>query len=244
MAIPQRRKVKSDEERTCTIEKQVLEGYNQFIIGERTPIIGKALGRGLRDATQHIPVAEDFKAKTFQEFFRNEVQLGLTDAYGNIFVTDKVYVTSMGTAQGERECEPVYQRNDSLKFGSYIKFRAEDDSLEGTLKIGHAGDQELVDTLTKNSGLTTTQTWKKRLSWAKEKLTREGVGGAADLVVSRILLSVYAPLAVISLGDLGRRVYNTAKIDSHWTLELNPTQQKVTGAQFNAYADLVRKYKE
>lgn len=244
MAVRQQRKVPTDGNRTVSLQKQVLEGYNQFSAGEDIPLVGKYVSSLLRKATDTVIVAVDFKAKEFQDFYTREIEAGLEN-YGRFFVQERRYATPSATVVGEEACRRVYDGNDPLGFGSYITFKSVDDTLEGRLSIGHAGDQELADSLREQSGLSMEDVWKKRLEWAKEKLKREGLKGAGDLAVATVFRSLLPPLAIIGLGDVARRIYNTAKIDAHWTLELNPVEgTKVTAEQFSAYRALVEKYRK
>ncbi len=244
MAIRSKREVQNEGNKTISLQKQVLEGYNQFSAGENVPIFGSLIGKYLRKATDTVIVAVDFKAKEFQDFYLREIEAGLEN-YGRFFVKDRTYVTPSATVVGEEACHRVYEANDPLGFGSYITFKSVDDTLEGKLSIGHAGDQELADSMREQSGLSMEDIWKKRLEWAKEKLKREGLKGVGDLAVATIFRSLLPPLAIIGLGDVARRVYNTAKIDAHWTLELAPVEgAKVTPNQFTAYRALVEKYRK
>ena len=244
MTIAPKRKVLTEGNRNTELQGQILEGYNQFSAGENVPVLGSLIGKYLRKATDIVIVAVDFKAKEFQDFYLREIEAGLEN-YGRFFVKDRTYVTPSATVVGEEACRRVYEANDPLAFGSYIAFRSVDDTLEGKLSIGHAGDQELADSLREQSGLSTEVVWKKRLEWAKEKLKREGLKGAGDLAVATVFRSLLPPLAIIGLGDVARRIYNTAKGAAHWTLELNPVKvTKVTPDQFTAYRALVEKYRK
>lgn len=239
MTIPRK---KAEEQRTVQLEKQVLEGYNQFTVGENIPLVGKWIGRQLRRATEIVPIAQDFTAKVFEDFGGYLVDEQLEN-YGRFIVEQRHYVTPSATVEGIRACRQVYEADEQLRFGSYIQAVAHDGSLRVQLSIGHSGDQELVDLL-KGADWSEKDAWMKSKDWALAKLKKQGVQGAADLSVA-VLLRAIPLVAPLALTDLGRRIYNTAKIHAHWTLELVPKEgEKVTATQFAAYRALVDQYRK
>lgn len=242
MAVKPRRDVRADENRNTQLQAQVLEGYNVWTPKGKLPLVGKWLKEQTVKVTDKMPtIGADFTTKGFQNFYTEHLEVGMEN-YGRFVVTERKYVTPSAIIQGESACRKAYDHDDPLKFGSYIGFCAEDESLEGKLSVGHQGDKELIELLSKEKDMDTETKIKKSVEWAKHKLKREGVQGAGDVVAATVLRVVYAPLALIGIGDLGRRVYNTAKIDSHWTLTLNP-KGMVTARQFDAYRALVEKFR-
>lgn len=227
------------EDRSYTLTDVVLRGLNQRDMGVvgKVPGIGTFLRKGLEKAAEYVPVAEDFTSKDFIGFYRS-IEAALEN-YGAFACTERKLYTPAGLVTSLEGLRGAEARADPIKCGSYLKFQSADESLQGMLHIGYAEDRELIA----KEG--TDLDMKTKVNWAIETLKAQGVQGAADLVGARILSLAWAPLAVVGLGDLGRRAYNMAKFDAHWELELHPKQDhQVTKKQFEAYRGLLTQYKK
>jgi len=225
------------EDRSYMLTEVVLRGLNQrdTTAVEKVPGIGKWIGKGLQKAAEYVPVAEDFTTKGFIGFY-NSIE-ALLENYDSLACTERKLYTPAGLVTSLGGMRGAEQRDDPVKCGSYLKFESADKSLQGVLHIGYTEDRELVD----REG--TDLDMKTKVEWAVSKLKAEGVQGAADLVGARILAMAWGPLAVVGLGDLGRRAYNMAKFDAHWELELHPAKDtQVTKKQFEAYRGLLTQY--
>ncbi len=198
---------------------------------------------------RHVPVAQPFTIGQFDSLY-DSLKADL-QGYGQLRDIEGLYRTEHGILQNPGD-ESGYLRDDRLNPGSYRRFAAADGTLQGILYVGPATDEK-----TAGSGESPAEekpkgeqepNFEARLQAgarelaekAKTRLSRLGIGGAADAGAAIIF---GGPLAVVGAADLGRRLYNT-RDDAMWTLQLNPAPDaKVTQQQFEAYRDFVEKYK-
>lgn len=240
MTVRPKKTVSEQPERTYTLTEVVLQGMNEMDIkdlAKRLPLGGRLAGRLLQKAGEKaaVSVAEDFTASTFNDFYRS-IESDL-EQYGPLAITERLLRTSAGEVTTLGACNEAYQRKEAVKCGSYLKFESGDKTLGGALYVGYPEDRAVQKELGSKA-----DSKEERLKWAIEKLKQQGLQGAGDLAASRLLAVIWGPLALVGLGDLARRAYNSSKFDAHWTLELKPTG-KVTKPQFDAYRTLIEKYK-
>lgn len=239
MTVRGSQKALGAEAKTYTLSTIVLQGMNEVDYNiSKVPGLGKipGLSKLVQKASEHLPLAKDFTAKEFMDFY-SSIESDL-EKYGAMTVVQRKLYTPAGLIESLEGARSAYERAEPVRCGSMLCFESSDKTLEGKLYVGYTEDREVVKAQGQEIDM------QKKIDWAVEKLKKDGVKGAADLVGAKILALAWAPLAVVGMGDLARRAYNMATFDAHWSLELLPKSgEKVTTSQFEAYRGLVEKYK-
>ncbi len=227
----------ADEERTCSLNAITLEGMNERAI---TGTVGGFLskipkfGLSLQKATSHIAVAEPFSAKTFMGFYKS-IEESLEN-YGVLCMGERKFITAIGEVTTLAALRDAEGRADNISCGSYISFKSNDDTLQGTVYVGHKEDRALAEAKRKAEG--TELQLQERVQLAVAKLKRDGAGAAAD-VAAGVVLRAIPVVGILASGDLARRIYNAVTFNSHWTLELVPKEGVlVTDKQFKSYRSI------
>ncbi len=223
-----------EEERTYRLEKVILEGTNEGTYGEKLPFVGEWIAK----AKRFVPIAQDFTAEELRGFYKTLNRK--LKPFGQLLVVDRSYRTRISTVVDEDGCDEAEARGDAIKCGSYFGFESRDRTLVGRIYVGHETDRELVNSDQSMSKASA------QINWAVESVKKEGIAAAADLGV--ILAVTRLPFPLVKLaglaaggGNLARKVYNRAKFDAHWTMELIPGEDaKYTKSQHDAYRDLVK----
>lgn len=243
MAVRGSQKTLGVDAKTYTLSTLVLQGMNEaeYNVSKvpglgKVPALGKLLQRASDKAAEYVPVAKNFTAKEFVDFYHS-IEADL-ERYGAMTVVERKLYTPAGLIESLEGARSAYERVEPVRCGSMLRFESSDKTLEGKLYVGYSEDREVVKAEGHEMDMS------KKLEWAIAKLKKEGVKGAADLASARLLSLVWGPLAVVGMSDLSRRVYNMTQFDAHWSLELLPKAgEKVTTSQFEAYRGLVEKYK-
>ncbi len=221
----------AEQERTCTINPFYKEGLNQGM-----PSLPGGIGTALKKLTEVIPIATDFTARDFMGLYH--IIESTLEPYGPLLVRERKFITPVGDVGTLDACRDAEVRGDKLKCGSYLAFATEDRTLEGALHVGYKEDRELLRA--RGEGLAV----EERVKFVVEKLRDEGFKGGLDAAAAYVLRRIWLPAALLSAGDLVRRIYNMSNFDAHWSLEMNPQDHaRVTSRQYMAYRHLLEKLK-
>ncbi len=227
----------ADEEKTCSLVPIMLEGMNErAITGNVSGFLGKLpkVGGFLQKAAARVAVAEPFTAKTFMGFYKS-IEESLEN-YGVLCMGERRFITPVGEITTLAALRDAELRADKIACGSYISFKSNDDTLQGTLYVGHKEDRALAEAKRNAEGGELQLS--ERVQLAVTKLKRDGAGAAAD-VAAGVVLRALPVVSILASGDLARRIYNAVTFDSHWTLELLPVEGvRVTDKQFKAYRSI------
>ena len=217
-----RRSSPHTSEQNCELKPVILTGINQRDFQEAKKV--PKLGEFLYTASQKVPVAADFTAQDFWNFYhRIEADL---EKYGRIVRVEQRFAIASGYRTTLSDCQRLIDENQPLQAGSYINFQSEDKSLDAKLAIGPASQKNV-------------EIEEDPLRWAKEKVEQMGPKGTAVAAGAALLFGGVVALA--GLAEIGRRIYNQVNPNAQWVLEFQP-RSKVTLQQQMAYAEFIVKY--